>query len=210
MTTVNPTIPKELESFVYGIDFEENGGFEISSIQFTPLELTVQFSTYIGPTTNSDSITYQWELIIRDHAEHDTQLGWSSQFEYYDSHPLLMRYHEPEASLFFNTPSNNQKQLVSDIYQAHKEVCKDFINVEQFLNRKDLVTQCNSSFGLFAHGPITLMKHYMSVLNAHNMSCNILENSGITKYNDEPPHHMLLTLGNSYFIGKDFVFKKIG
>lgn len=213
MTTVNPTIPDELANIVYSNEFEWDGGFTIESVKFSSGKIQIVFITYYVEPWEDDhpySITGRWSLEISSIGNHSIQYGGSNEFQYYDSHPLLLEYHEPEASLFFSSAPNNKELLVNDLYTIHHEVCKGLIPVEQFLNRDDLVTQCNSKFGLFAEGPLSLIKKYKAVLDNHNIINNILEKDISNELDKEPPHYMLLTLGDSYFIAKDFVFKKIG
>lgn len=207
MTTTNPTIPDELSNIVYSLDFEDEGGFNIKAVQSSSNALIINFITYIGTISDTNSINGEWTLQVKDVVEHNIEFGWEGEFEYYDSHPLLLTYNEPKASLFFSSEADDKNKLVSDLYQAHTEICKGFIDIEQFLNHSNLVTQCFSSYGLFACGPTPLIEKYHAVLDNHKMKCNILQHHKAKSGIEDA--YFLLTLGESYFIGKEFNFQKI-
>lgn len=206
MTTTNPTIPDELSNIVYSLDFEEEGGFIIKSAQFSD-EIIIDFSTHTGPLYDSNSISGEWRLILRDTAQYDIQHGWGNKFEYYDSHPLLLEYNEPEASLFYSSSTDNKDKLVTDIYNAHIEICIGYLEVEKFLNYNSLVAQCNNDHGLFASGPLPVIEAYKAVLDKYNMTNNILVHS--VSNIEAQKSYFLLEIGRSSIIGKEFHFEKI-
>lgn len=121
---------------------------------------------------------------------------------------MLWEYTDNIASLYFNGKSETPDELLADIYRLHRREFGQEFEIEKYLNNCiDFSSLCHSDFGLFAKGPKKILDLYFLCLEKHKMipyyyDYEILENT----LNSDL---VILILGSSYFIGRDFKFKKL-
>lgn len=210
------SIPNVLDDIIYDlddVDHELGYGFVITNVDFPLGSIDVTFQVNTG--ASGKEVNGEWQLSIKNYRKYRIDDAWSDYgFEVYDIHPLLLEYKEDKVSLYFSTGSENPDKLLSDVYKAHRAVCGEHIPVEYFLSNTYLHEACYSKFGLFAKGPVSLLDEYKAVLEAHKMKCNF-QGRYKPKYwhgdklLPEPEDIKLLILGDSYFIGQNFEFKKL-
>ncbi len=214
MQKLNDLLPKELGDLIYSLEFEEQGGFRITKIEFNSL-FVVYFDVYVG---NIEDVVSKWSLSLSDYFDFNIEYEWSEEFEFHEHHPLLLDYIEDKVDLYFSSKANDINSLVADIYKAHHDTTKGWIEVEKYLNMNNLVAACSARFGLFASGPVSVIQKYKEVLDTHGVINNLsvysspkfsIKGEEGWKVLQIPQGLKLLMIGESYFISTKFKFEKI-
>lgn len=213
MKLSNYPIPKELVDFSWSYDDGEEDvrGFSIKRTDFLSNTIHVVFNVYFG--TMSPAANGEWQLLVENYRDFHVDCCWVDELRIYDLHPRLLQYQEESAELYYSSILPNPDSLLADIYKAHVSVCGEFISIQKFLN-KPFLDACNTPFGLFATGPISVLEKYKEVFDRHGMINNIRKTSipkhwNGEEYIPEPSDLKLLTMEDTFFIAQEFRFKKL-
>lgn len=147
-----------------------------------------------------------WELTIENCVDYKFSSRQSNKgITICQHHPLLYKHNDGELQLYFNGKPKDVNRYIIDICKSHSEICGEWIGVNKYINTyQQPWNTITSKFGIYAIGPDTIIEKYNAVLDAHDMKPSILRCS------PKPSSHMKILLsGDSYFIGQDFIFKKI-
>lgn len=202
MTINNNIIPSDLRQILEGEDFELNGGgLVISSVIYTGNDLEVlfkiKFQAHNIPEQN-------WKIDISEIEAESISRSWTEELTVYDDHFLLYEFLDSHIELYYNNKADDSLKLLADIFELHKN---NFDNRLPFahginfpLGRHRL---CNSSNGLFARGPKRILELYWKCLNSNGVRANFVNEIPSNKSDLK-----LLEFGDSYFIGKTFLFSR--
>lgn len=214
------TLPDELKYIARDSSYH-SGECQISDIKSIGFNITA--------TLTWKNIS--WELTIENCLDYKfTQRQSDVGIKVCMYHPLLYIHNDGISELYFNGKPKDVNGYLADICNAHSIICGKWMGLDKYiyaykypwdtldymfqlytagidkyvyLDKKHGDTE-DSMFGLYAVGPHSIIEKYKAVLDAHDMKSSILRSS------PKPSSHMKILLsGDSYFIGQDFIFKKI-
>lgn len=191
------TLPDDLK-YIARDGTHHRGQCHISNIK------SVEFNLITSLTDEKSNTS--WELTIENCVDYKFSSRQSNKgIAICQHHPLLYKHNDGELQLYFNGKPNNDNSYTIDICKSHSEICGEWIGVNKYISAyQQPWNTITSKFGIYATGPDTIIEKYKAVLDAHDMKPSILRSS------PKPSSHMKILLsGDSYFIGQDFIFKKI-
>ena len=202
MTELLNALPKELIDQFDKIEYQEDGGIVISSVQSLGNNLQVDFTLSFG---SYDIPKQAWRIDIKEIKKEKIIIEWASYPVIYSDHCLLYDFLDNYSELYFNSKADNPERLFIDLYKTHVERCDKWIDFGVYINAPEGIEKlCDSDSGLLASGPKRILEQYGKCLKIHGVK---------TKFIGEVPCDnktlKLLILGNSFFIGADFEFKRL-
>lgn len=201
MKTIKNIAPSELESVLKNDEYLEDGGMMISSLNFTDKDLNLAFDVFINNTKKE-----KWELKITEIVSERFIRSWTTYFTAFSDHFLLYEYTDVFTELYYYGKSKNQEKLFLDLYRSHLKNYYDNLPFAYGINESmDIFKLCKDKSGMFARGPKKILTQYQKCLATHGINSNFV---GETLRYD--PNLKLLVFGESYFIGKDFIFTRKG
>jgi hypothetical protein len=213
MKQLDDILPADLKATFESLDYEEEGGLTIQSIKYLNSELHFDFALeldYIEP--NEPQL---WQLQIKNYRDGKIDLeNLGSYFEFYSDHFLLWEYTDAETELYFKKATDNPEKLLADIYTIHNRTFDNYIPLEKFLNGNNLLTLCSYSIGKFARGPKKILSYYFECLEKAGSEPYFYGDfvpkiwSG-EQFIQEDKDLKIVTLGSTYFVGKDFFFRRL-
>lgn len=162
--------------------------------------------------TSSAIDDQRWSLIIENSVEErlvGLEGGWLAV---YDEHCLLWEYTDGETELYVNGRAASSAEYVSaKFYELHRVAFGEWLSLEKYINSTGLLFASQMTQGLFARGPKQLLSQYKDWLNELGKPAYLYESDGLATYNarKEKLSLHLLTIGESYFIGTQFLFQEI-
>lgn len=207
MDIILDILPPTLKKLVESSNFENLGGITINKFERNSNDLTITFTITDGVREEGEE-DQLWELSIQGVQATKVVIESTEQLSFYEDHFLLREYTEAWTSLYFNGEAEHPDRLLADIYGAHRANFGNWIEIEKYLNPLfSLSKLCTSPFGLFAKGPKSILEVYSDCLDKCHLNPHFLDSNTMVK-EPEPPLRLLI-IGDSYFIGEIFSFKRV-
>ncbi len=213
MTELYNILPADLRASFESLDYEEEGGLTVQSIDYLDNELHFTFSIFLGDINQNETQSWKLQVLNYRDGKIDTE-NLGGYFSFYSEHFLLSEFSDSETELYFRKRTNNSEKLFAEIYKIHITVFDNYFPLEKFTNGSDLLKLCQADSGIFARGPKRVLKYYYDALNKAG--------SEPYYYGDFPPQKWdgekwvpedknlkLVLLGGTYFIGTEFVYKRL-
>ena len=186
--------------------FEDDGGIEFISFEYTEDSITIQFILHSG---DEEIANQMWQLQVGNLKAHKIVPVFTSVISYYTDHFLLWEFTDRQTSLYFTNKAENPDKLLADIFRFHRQHFDTYIEIDRYINHcMDFSSLCHSDLGLFAIGPKQILTGYYTCLTNHNMN-PYFQSDYEPAYTDSMKPLGVLILGESYFIGQDFMLKQI-
>jgi hypothetical protein len=171
------------------------------------IELSLHLSREHLPSSDwsircSFAIDYRFEDSAIDRIEHVTDAA----------HPLLARYLDLHASLFFRGAVEKPDELIGALLAEHRASCGNWTSLDSHLQDNAAAALAGGS-GLLARGPRKLLEHYATVLERHGVEPSIVggmpfqELRGGKRQPRTRPAEALL-LGSSFVVADSFTAKR--
>jgi hypothetical protein len=147
-------------------------------------------------------IDYRFEAGSIDSIEHVTDA----------QHPLLARYLDLHASLFFNGAVERPADLIGALLVEHRDRCGNWTSLDSHLQDNADAALAGGN-GLLASGPRELLERYAAVLERHGLEPSIVGGRPFDEFRDgkrQPrtrPVEALL-LGSSFVVADSFSAKR--
>src|ERR1035437_4650224 len=159
-------LPKELVDNLDKLEYQEDGGILINSVQLIEKDLQVDFTLSFGGYNIPQQI---WSIDIKEIKKEKITIEWTNYTEIYSDHYLLYEFIDNFTELYFNCKADNSERLFIDLYQIHKALY-NLIDFGTYINAIDGLTKlCNSEYGLFARGPKNILTQYEKCLINHGV-----------------------------------------
>jgi len=129
-----------------------------------------------------------------------------------DDHPLLARYVDLHASLFFSGAVDNPSDLIGSLLAEHRDRCGTWTSLDSHLQANAAAALAGGN-GLLASGPRTLLERYATVLERYGLEPSIVggmpfqELRGGKRQPRTRPAEALL-LGSSFVVADSFTAKR--
>lgn len=207
MNTEKDFLPLKLIDIFNSLEYEEEGNLQIESIYFIEEDILFNFSLYPG-IKDSKEIQY-WEVRIKNYKDFNINFNEThNYFEFYSNHIALQQYKLPPYELYFKNMGFNPELLYIDIVRLHRDVFNNFISTKYI--QTDLMTLCNSNYGLFARGAKPILEYYFESLKRAGKKPYFYKPNIRCEQDDLNINYSykLISLGSIYFIGTDFIFKE--
>ena len=200
MKAIKGLLPEELIEILNNPPFDNDAGLIIETVKFNETGALLTFS--IRFYEDSAQI---WEIMIEGLEEERIIRNWSQTVEVYKEHPLLLEYHDLSTELYFSGTTVNAEALFIDIVES-LQLMNNAMLIAKYLLWPDSIRRLSQQeYGLFARGPKTILKIYGDCLTKHGIKPIFI---GEHYPPTENKSLKLLTLGDSYFIGKSFMFER--
>lgn len=176
----------------------------IKSITYLQDDIIVLLEFDLG----EDSPKQFWALKVIDAQDEKIVRTWATYVQVYTDHYLLWPFTDEEAELCINGTNDAPEKLVADFYSLHQAAFGEWLAIDCYVS--DLPGKAKSKFAQFAKGPKRILEYYASWLASHGRNPYFLNFEGLTNANARVVRVplKLLTFGECYFIGKEFVFTK--
>ena len=195
-------LPKELVENLNKTEYVEDGGLLIRSIRYIGDKLEVEFILSFGDYENPKQ---NWRLNIIGIKKEKIVINWASYPEIYSEHFLLYDFLDNYTELYFNSKASDSEKLFIDLFTKHNALFGRWIDFESYIHiPKDYSKLCSTQNGLFARGPKTILEEYEKCLISNGIKTRY-----IGEIESEYKTLKLLILGDRYFIGENFEFKRM-
>ena len=205
------TLNKELEDIFSTVEYEEDGGINITGTHWYSHDLRIEFVIRTG----NEGQSQLWEAQIGGVREDSIKSDFADKLELFEEHPLLWTYNQRQTNLYFGRPTDRPYELFVNIYNIHRQLTRNRIPFDKYLNTAlTTIELCKSTTGLFAKGPIKLMEAYKEELERHNMTPTIVGEHKPKRWLnghqvDETEIVKVLVIGDSYVVGETFDFQRM-
>jgi len=197
-------LPRELEMVFASLDYEEEGWLIEKNLSFSEDKLQFDFVLHLG---DEEKTKQQWQMIIEGYKTsrfYPEKLG--SYFQYYDHHFLLWEFQNIWTELYVKKKSINPEALLADLCVTHQKSFGNFLPLGKFFNgANNFLELCNSGFGLFSKGPKKILDVYYDCLQRAGTEPYFFGQSNPGLENSDLK---LLIIGDCYFIGNNFHFRR--
>ena len=195
-------LPKELKEILNQIEYVEDGGILINSVELVDDNLEVELILSFGAYDIPNQI---WRLNTTEIKKEKIVINWATYPEIYSDHFLLYEFLDSYVELYYNSKAIDSERLFIELYTKHEALFGKWIDFESYIYvPKGYSMLCSAQNGLFARGPKTILKEYEKCLIS-----NGIKTTYIGEIESEYKMLKLLILGDSYFIGENFEFKRI-
>lgn len=196
-------LPLELESILTSVEYEENGRLIKKSLTFLGDKLLFDFELHLGKVEEKPQL---WQMVIGGYKTsriYPEQLG--SYFQFYDYHFLLFEFQNIQTELYTTKLSVDPVALLADLYSTHQKSFGNFLSLDKYLN-KEVNLPDLGCFGLFARGPKKILEVYFDCLHRSGAKPYFYG-----QYNPDVENSdlKLLIIGQCYFIGNEFHFRRV-
>lgn len=194
--------PPNFKEIIESLDFQENGRIVITSIVYSVDDLKVYFNLYTG---DDESLTQKWIVEIIGIEKEKIVRSFDAHPIIYSDHFLLYEYIDNYTELYYKGNVDDSLNLFIDLYKSHIDNYNNDLDFGFGINAPDgMLNLCRNGSGLFARGSKRILEKYENCLNSHGVKTYYLNEIECKNKN-----LLLLTLDNSYFIGKNFIFTQI-
>jgi len=201
MKKLDYKLPGELDVILNSLEYEEDGGIGIRNVKLINNDLILTVHVFSG---SIDLPVQIWNIQIVELEQHQITINWASDFKFYSDHFLLTGYHDDHAELYCNVKSCKVDEMFTDIYRQLIELGKSTTQIAKYVySPQHLNILCKQGYGLFARGPKSIITIYEKALSKQGIKTNYIS------FKSETNKSKLLILGESYFIGQDFIFKRV-
>jgi len=123
-------------------------------------------------------------------------------------HPLLGRYLDEYASLYFAGVAARPFEVIGALWEEHRTSCGRWTALDAHL-RADAVVALQAGRGLLARGPRRVLERYARILEQHGMDPSVVGGQPFAEWRNgqwqpraQPPEALLL--GRSYVVADRF------
>ncbi|MGY0074617.1 hypothetical protein [Vibrio proteolyticus] len=105
----------------------------------------------------------RFEINCIDVEESEINVSESGNLDFYNVHPLLLKYNEPQGQLYYSSVAVNKYEVLGRIYEAHESVLNGWRPLSEYLHTSyagERIAFCEGSYGLLAFGPKSLLNAY--------------------------------------------------
>ena len=191
---------------------EDDGFKKCLSIQIKSDEIVIdiEFGKY-------DADLEHWQIVARGVLDH--RIYNLEDFIYpklVKRHPLLMPYHLPHRTLYFNSLAKNPDTVFAQLVSAQVATVGDWFPMDYFLRRGSYKTHqefLELGFGLLAIGPEPIIQAFEEVLTNHGVEHSFIS-WGTAGWNGQTnirlsESSVAFTAGRSYIVAQEFTAIKI-
>ena len=189
--------------------FEDYGTFDLASVRLEGSELALQLNVF----PKAESVDSQvWEIECVRVLDHKISLGNCESVELVADHILLWTYIYPQASVSFYGEVDDAFKIVGALYKRHRQLVAHWIPFGSFLNG-DPVEMIRGRYGMFADGPLPLVRAYAEVLESYGIGVQISEPKPAAYTNNKKTGAAEVTVlilnRNCYVVAEKFNARKL-
>ena len=204
------TLNNELSELFQTAEFENNGGIHITGTEWYTDDLRIELAIETGLEGESQF----WEVQINGVRKELIKSSYTDKIELFNEHPLLWEYNQEQSSLYFGNKTGRPYELFANIYKIHMLLTNSWIPFEEYVNTGfSIVELCKSTTGLFAKGPINILKAYKGELEIHEMKPTIIggyyPQEWSNEQNIDEVELNVLIIGESYVVAETFDFTRV-
>src|ERR1044071_7902131 len=197
------------DSFIKSIqatDFEDYGTFSIDSVNFKDDQLGM---SCVISLDDDQAMRSKWKIICSEVWQHRIALGSVDSIEFSTDHVLLWPFREARARLGFKGKVPDANSVVGALYEKHFEVVGNWFAFDEFMvsdwGPKRVL---DSSFGIFAEGPLNLVSEYQKILQNFGVDTAITGHNAPLHWNgsERAPYvgGAVLIFDDSFIIAESF------
>ncbi len=213
MEISNQVLPTEILEVLQEVEFENVGGINIERLEY--LDNNSLLNLRID--TGSELPTQFWQITVENIVSEKLERRWVydnrfANIEIHTDHYLLWEFTKQHTSLYTKGNAISLPDQAGVVfYTKHMEQYGQWLPVETYLNSMGLFNAIKMPHGLFSQGPKKILSRYKKWLDELGVSTYFLELQG--SVDDDAvgsnPDLKLLILGNSWFIGSQFLFRRL-
>jgi hypothetical protein len=194
-------LPNELNETLNNLEFDDEAGVLIESVKFVGDDLQLAFSIRFFGGGSSQL----WEVTVVQVKKEKITRNWTQSIEIYKKHPLLLEYIDVHTELYFRGTTTNWADLFMDIFQSITQFTEGIDNFRDYLFLPERIKELSQQgYGLFARGPKAILEIYGKCLLRQKIKPIYIGEFNPRTENESK----LLLIGDSYFIGQAFEFKR--
>jgi hypothetical protein len=202
MKPVEDVLPTEISDVFSSLGFDDEAGIVIESVEFAEKDIHIIFSIRF----EQDTTNQLWRLQVNDVEEERIISEWTPNINIYKEHVLLLDYIDNYSELYFKGTTTNSEALFIDIFKSITQLSEDLSDISKYIFPPERITELScQGYGLFARGPVTILREYERCLLKHGIKPIFI---GEIKPTADKKQLRLITIGNSYCIGRTFQFER--
>jgi hypothetical protein len=208
-------IPEELTQFIEAYDYEDLD-MSLINVTFDTGGFRMDLELKTVNQAKGDNRLAAWRVEAVGHRENRITFDYGENIRIEDDHPLLWRYTDLQASLYYTGSCSEPEKLFYQIYQVHFSLFQTYIPVEIFLNMNEFVRQFQFAGGLVAEGPKKVLTRYAKCLADAGIEWSIINEHRPTHWDGagrrpERTDLKILLIGqtNTFVIAEDFNFSPL-
>lgn len=199
--TIEETLPQQLIDTLNSREFDDEAGIVIDAVTFTETDVCLKFSFRYY----EDAPQY-WKLTVSEAKEERIIRDWTQQIALYTQHPLLLDHTDTYTELYFKGTTTQVAQLYIDIHQSLLNLTDDINDLKEYILTPGRVTELSQQgYGLFARGSKTILLLHQQCLIKYGIHAYFVSE----RDHIEDKALKLFKLGESYIIGKTFLFERL-
>jgi hypothetical protein len=106
----------------------------------------------------------QFSLIFSGVGEAIVFPSLCDQIAVHSEHPLLWNHNDEQAQMYFSSAPERPEELLGTLYEAHNRLMSGWREMSQYVYANS--ERLRAGHGLFAKGPIRLMREYSAVIGS--------------------------------------------
>lgn len=208
-------IPDALTQFIEAYDYEDLE-LSLTNVTFDTKGFRMDLELETVNQAEGDDRRAMWRVEAIGHRNNRITFDYGENIRIVDDHPLLWRYTDLQASLYFGGSCTDPQKLFYQIYQVHFGLYQTYIPIETFLNMNDFVRQFQSTGGLVARAPRKVLNRYAQCFEDAGIEWSIINEHRPTYWDgaDRRPERtdlkmLLIGKTDTFVIAEDFNFSPL-
>jgi hypothetical protein len=205
-------IPDALSLFIEAYDYEDMD-MSLTNVTFDTDGFRMDLELRTVNHAEGDDRRAAWRVEAIGHRENRITFDYGEDIRIVVDHPLLWRYTDFQASLYYTGNCTHPEKLFYNIYRVHFGLYGTYVPIEIFLNMNDFVRQFQSQGGLLAKGPKQVLTRFAQCLEDAGIEWSIINEHRPTYWAEgglrpERKDLKILLIGqtDTYVIAEDFKF----
>ena len=208
-------IPDALSQFIEAYDYEDLD-MSLTNVTFDTDGFRIDLELRTVNQAEGDDRWAAWRIEAVGHRENRITFDYGQNIRIVTDHPLLWRYTDLQASLYYTGNCSNPEKLFYNIYHTHFSLYGTYVPVGIFLNMNDFVRQFQLPGGLLARAPKKVLMRFAQCLEDAGIEWSIINEHRPTHWEGgglRPERKdlkiLLITQTDTYIIAEDFNFSPI-
>lgn len=158
-----------------------------------------------------------WHMVALKPLDFEFVSGFVDDLRMYDDHPRLWAFTDEQSSLYFNGLAADTNSLALNLTRTHYQLTGEMIPVTAYMKCRsgDVQELCSKGFGLFAEGPLSLLKRYSDCLEQAGVKCSFVGTRKAMVWTENgwqelATRPLLLEVGANWIIGQSFSWHLVG
>jgi hypothetical protein len=145
----------------------------ITNVLMNDQVFNVELSVRTAKHYWGEPLDQRWQIEVIGHRQNNVSFDYGESIEILTDHPVLWKYSDFQAELYFSGVCEHPDRLFYQMYQVHYALYQGLVPFEAFLNTNDFGRFFQLPGGLLAKGPRKLLQAYAPFLEEAGLKWSI-------------------------------------